>query len=206
MPNGFRSAGKITRNPLCGLCERVCIDVKRIYDGCVFRDPSDNFEISLSDFTPGGTVPPYTFTQVRSNGEPVALGGLTVSAGTDERMRVTYTATIPVTVAFTDSAGVSGTAKGAVSIGRDVLLKIPDDPFVPYVIEAAANLLGNIGSFTQNDAVRVTACVVLVTRVVVRDEILVPSYGKCEYPQCREFSEAGICPGLNGVPTFTGED
>jgi hypothetical protein len=202
MPNGFKYAGKITCNPLYGLCERVCIDVKRIYDGCVFRDPSDTFTLTLTNFSPAGTTPPYTFVQVRSNGEPVTLSNLTVTAGTDERMRVTYVANIPVTVAFTDSAGVSGTATSVISLNRDILLKVPSDPFVPYAIEAAANVLGNIGTFISDNVVRVTCCVVLVTRVVVRDEILVPSYGECEYPQCREFSDSGICPGLSEVPSF----
>ena len=37
-----KAAGRITGNPMCGLCERVCIEAKKIFDGCGLYGRNDN--------------------------------------------------------------------------------------------------------------------------------------------------------------------
>ena len=54
-----KAAGRIYGNPLCGLCERVCIEVKKVFDGCITRIGNIPYTVALSNFTPG-TVQPYT--------------------------------------------------------------------------------------------------------------------------------------------------
>ena len=108
MANNTKAAGRITGSPLCGLCERVCIEAKKISDGCIGRFGNVTFTVALSDFT-GGMTTPYTFERAVSSGA-TTLENLTVTAIRGNRSRVAFDSFIPITVYYTDAAGVAGTA------------------------------------------------------------------------------------------------
>ena len=181
-------AGKINGNALCGLNERACIQTKKIHDGCIARFAGVELNIPLTDFTPG-TVAPYSFVQVYSSGETsVTSTAITPICGS--KSRVTLSASVPVTVTYTDANGSLGTASGAVTVSRDIVLNLPTDSVVPYNIESTLSISSRFGSFSDdNTAVSVTACVIQVVRVATVVEILVPTYGYCEYPSCQEYGE-----------------
>lgn len=195
-----KAAGRIYGNPLCGLCERVCIEVKKVFDGCITRIGNIPYTIALSNFTPG-TVQPYTYVTSRSSGASV-VSDLVVISLQGRRTRLRFNVTTPVTVYYTDSLGASGSATGNLVIKRDIVLSVPEDSVVPYYIEAATSVTGNIGTFNPDGtSVTVTPCIVQIVRVVANVEILVPSYGYCEYPEVEEFNEES-CEGVFGLPVF----
>ena len=102
MANNTKAAGRITGSPLCGLCERVCIEAKKISDGCIGRFGNVTFTVTLSDFT-GGMTTPYTFERAVSSGA-TTLENLTVTAIRGNRSRVAFDSFIPITVYYTDAA------------------------------------------------------------------------------------------------------
>lgn len=200
MANNTKASGRIIGNPLCGLCERVCIEAKKIFDGCIGRFGNVTFTVALSDFT-GGTTTPYTFERALSSGA-TTLNNLTVTTIRDNRSRVAFDSVIPITVYYTDAAGVAGTATGTVTFSRDMVLSVPSDSVVPYSIEATTALSSNIGSFSSDNAsVTITCCIIQIVRVVTTVELLVPSYGYCEYPSCENYADE-VCEGVFARPVF----
>ncbi len=192
-----KAAGRINGNPLCGLCERVCIQTKKIMDGCIARFSNVDFTVGLPPIVQPA---PYTFVEMRASGSSTVTD-LTVTPLDDERARLNFTATVPVTVYFTDASGNNVSVNSTVRVNRDIVLAVPREELIPYAIEVSTNLLSRVGSFSgDNGSVVVTACVVQVVRVVRLVEILVPSYGACEYPACEEYRDE--CDFLFDNPNF----
>ena len=65
MANTLR-AGRITGDPAAGLCERMCIEVKRVFDGCRESVSNQNFTLELNGIPPQA-VPPLTFIRDRKS-------------------------------------------------------------------------------------------------------------------------------------------
>ncbi len=200
MPKNYKRAGRITGNPLCGLCERVCIQTKRVLDGCVYRRSNVEFSVTLSAVSPS-LIPPYTFSKIRSMGISV-VQNLVLSTLLDGKTRVQASIVVPVTVTFTDASGTVGTGQGEVTIDRDVVLSLPNQSLVPYAIETSTVIEGSIGTFVASGTgVIASACVLQIVRATAVVELLVPSYGYCEYPDCEDFGDRE-CRSLFGRPIF----
>lgn len=200
MSQNFKRAGKITGSPLCGLCDRVCIQTKRVLDGCVYRRSNVELNITLSSVSPSLT-PPYTFSSVRSVGISV-VQNLILTTLPDGKTRVQTTIAVPVTVTFTDESGQTGTGQGEVTFNRDVVLSIPRQSLLPYEIEPSTVIEGSIGAFVGGGVgVVASACVLQIIRATATVEILVPSYGYCEYPDCEEYGDRA-CRTLFARPIF----
>lgn len=194
-----KSAGRIHGNPLIGMCERACIEVKKIFDGCLTRMSDAPFTLRAEGFT-AGTVPPYAFVSAVSSGAS-RVNDLAVSPGSGTRSRLTFTVTTPVTLSYIDAAGAAGSASGSVILNRDLELTLPTDSVFPYSVEAATSLSGRMGAFgTDNTTVSFNACVIQIVRVAATVELLVPTYGYCEYPVCTDTE--GRCPGVFSLPLF----
>ena len=192
-----KAAGKIKGNPLCGLCERVCIQTKKIMDGCIARFSNVDFIVNIPPIT---ATQPYTFVEMRASGIS-SVTNLTVTPLSGTKARLNFTATVPVTVYFTDALGNDDSVNSTVSVNRDIVLSVPQDELVPYSIEVSTNLISRLGSFSgDNTSVAVSACVVQIVRVVRPVEILVPSYGACEYPVCEDYRDE--CEALLENPSF----
>lgn len=194
-----RKAGPICGNPLNGLCERVCIEVKKVFDGCMSRFADLSFSAELTNFTPG-TVAPFTFISARSTGTST-INNLTLTPVDNRRNRAEMDISFPVTVYYTDANGVAGTATTTITLHRDILLTLPADSVVPYTIEAITNLVSTIGSFTSPTTVTFQCCILQIVKVTVIVDILVPTYGYCEYPDCTEYA-GEVCENLFNTPLF----
>lgn len=194
-----KKVGRITGNPLDGLCERMCIEVRQVFDACLTRRDNASFTLTLTDFTPG-TTPPFTYVGLVNYDEP-RITNLTVdSAAGEARSRVTFDLNIPVSVNYTDSEGRSGVARSVMTLSRDLLLRLPSESLAPYQIEAVAAVRSSIGSFISEDTVNFVYCIIDIIKVIVNVDILVPTYGYPVYPGCRECGQA--CPGILNLPLF----
>ena len=194
-----KRAGAICGNPLNGLRERVCIEVNKVFDGCITRFTDLTYSATLTDFTPD-TTPPYTFVSARSSGDST-ISSIVTTPIDSRRSRVEMTVTIPITVSYTDANGREGTATSSVTVNRDIVLKLPSDSISPYSVKAVSNLVSTTGTFTDDDTISFRACIVQIVKVVVPVDILVPSYGYAEYPSCVEY-EGEVCEGLFNAPIF----
>lgn len=192
-------AGRITGNPLNGLCERVCIEVPVVFDGCVSRDQSLSVQLILTNITPG-MVYPFTYISAVSYGV-ATLENQVVTSLDNNRIRIVGDVVIPVIVTFTDATGRTGTGRSSVALRKDIILRTPTRSLVPYRISVTANLASQIGNFINETTVNILCCVVCVIKIVVDADIVIPAYGYSVYPSCEDGSE-DLCAALMNLPLF----
>lgn len=192
-----QKAGSIRGNALCGLNERICINVRKIFDGCITRYSDRTFTLTFDGELEG--IAPFTYVETRSSG-PSVVENLVVTPIEGNRNRIQMDVVTPVTVTYTDANGDTFTATTTVTIPRDIILNLPENSLSSYVIEVTTNLASTIGAF-DGETLTITACVVQIIRVLINVDILIPSYGYCEYPSCEEYSDE-ICRELFNLPIF----
>ena len=207
--------GTITGNALDGLQEKVCVQVKRVYDSCLQQEQQDDkivtitsyaqVENSCSDATETTTptsapVPPITFESCRSTTTEGVIRNLSVDRLCDRPCfaRVRATIDVPIDILFVDSRCVEYIGKGVVSVDRDVLLSIPDESIVPYTLESMVSAICVSGQYLGDNRFKMTVCVTIILKVLANVEILIPSYGFCPIPPCEEFAE-NVCDAFQAT-------
>lgn len=194
--------GVMSGNPLNGICEKACIQVDKVLDACMRQIQEANVQVSLENQNPQNPATPLTYVGAVTNGDTV-ISNLTVERLADKPnfARVSFDAQVPLIVTYTDANGVTGTGTSSISIPNDVILFIPQPSLIPYRIEVFGALSSPIGSYVSDSTFQISACVTLITRVLVQSEILVPSYGYCTPPPAQEFTQE-ICSGVFELPIF----
>ncbi len=198
MANTLR-AGRITGNPATGLCERICIEVNRVFDGCRQSANGVNYVLELNGIPPQA-VEPFTFNNAVSNGNS-ELDSVVQTPLSGNRVRLEATVTIPVLVTFTDVHGNAFTATSTLRIHQNVVLNVPERAIVPYDFKVFAIFASGIGNFISSDAVSVNGCYTLIIKVIVPVDVLVPIYGYAVYPECTD-DEGNVCNILGALPLF----
>ena len=215
--------GTITGSALDGLQEKVCVQVKRVYDSCLQQEQLDDKVITITSYaqvapscqcnccdnttetvTPtSAPVPPITFESCRSNTTQGIIRNLTVERLCDRPCyaRVRAAIDVPIDILFVDSRCVEYIGKGVVTVNKDVLLSIPDESIVPYSLESMVSAICVSGTYIGNNQFRMTVCVTVVLKVLADVEILIPSYGFCTHPPCEEFAE-NVCDEFFSLPLF----
>ena len=194
--------GAMTGNPLNGICEKACIQVDKVLDAGLRQIQETNIQVTLTNQTPANPTLPLTFVSAVTNGE-TTVNNLVVERLTEKPnfARVSFDAVVPVILSYTDANGVAGTGETTITIPNDVILFIPQPSIVPYRIEAFGAMSSPTGTWVSDNVFSISACVTLITRVVVQAEILVPSYGYCSPPPAQEFSQE-VCSGVFELPIF----
>ena len=200
---------------LSGLNERVCIQVQRVYDSCLYQEQLSNQRVTLVSY---GLVPcggneqndactqpvmPITFESCRSTTTEGTIRNLSVERLCDRPCfaRVRCQIDVPIDILFTDANSREYIGRGVVTIDRDVLLSIPDESIVPYTIEAMVSAICVSGTYVGNNIFELEVCVTAILKVLAKVEILVPSYGFCEVPPCEEFADS-VCDEFFSLPLF----
>jgi len=198
-----RMPGPIVGNAANGLCEKVCIEVKKVFDACIKQETLSDQLITLSGTTPADVQQPFTFVSARSSSSLGTISDLTVTptAETPGCSRVQCSVEIPLSVSFTDANGTSAVGTSTLSLTRDVLLRVPEPSVIPYEIVAVVNAVSAEGTYVSDGQFSITLCVTVILKVVMDVELLVPSYGYCYIPPCQEYQEE-ICEGFFDLPLF----
>jgi len=202
--------GSIAGDCTSGLNEKLCVQVKKVYDSCLQQTQLDNYKITVQslaalcpcDVKPTIT-PPITFESCRSSSITGNVSNLTIDRLCDRPnfARVRADVEIPVDILFVDSNCVEGIARGAVTVHRDVLLFIPEESIVPFCIDTLVSAICVSGKYIGNDQFEVTICVTIILKVLAEVEILIPSYGFCPIPPCEEFAE-NVCDEFFSLPIY----
>ncbi len=200
-----RSPGPISGNPLNGLCEKVCIQVKKVFDACLKQGQEDNVIIQLTDNVPSSPVYPLTFVSAKSTSTTATLSGVTIDRLPDRPSfaRVQASVGIPVEVVYTDANGVEGVGKGVATFSEDVVLFVPEPSVIPYSLDAVVSLVAPEGTYVPDNTFSVTACTTIILKIVMDAELLVPSYGYTVIPPCNEYSQE-VCSGFFELPLYPG--
>ena len=193
-----RSPSQITGNPLNGLCEKVCIQAKKVFDACIKQTQEEGVVLTLTDFTPENPTYPLTFVSAKSTTTRATITSLQVDRLTDRPnfARVQVTMTVPMEVIYTDANGVQGSATSSTTLTSDVILFVPEPSIIPYYVEAPEGVFdATTNSFT------VSCCVTVILKIVMEVELLVPSYGYATIPPCQEYTQE-VCSGFFELPLF----
>ena len=195
--------GQITGNPLNGLCEKVCIEVKKVFDACMQQSQLNGVVLNISGLTPASPTYPLTFVSAKSSVSKGTISNLVVEPLTEREnaARVKADITIPVSVAYTDANGVEGVATSSVTITKDVILNVPAASIMPYSVEAVVSLVSTQGAYTGENQFTVDCCVSIILKIVMEVELLVPSYGYAQIPPCQEYTQE-VCAGFFELPMY----
>ena len=198
-----RCPGQINGNPLNGLCEKVCVQVKKVFDACMQQSQLNDIVLNITNLTPDNPTYPLTFISAKSTTSRGVISNLLVEplAERPNSARVKADVTIPVSVAYTDANGVEGAATATVTVTKDVILNIPSASIMPYDVEAVVSLVSTIGSYTALNEFTIDACVSIVLKVVMDVELLIPSYGYAAIPPCQEYTQE-VCAGFFELPMY----
>ena len=198
-----RCPGQINGNPLNGLCEKVCVQVKKVFDACMQQTQFNDIVLTLTNFTPPSPTYPLTFVSARSTVSQGTISNLLIEPLPERQgsARVKADITIPISVAYTDANGVEGVATSTTTITKDVILNIPSASIMPYNVEAVVSLVSTQGTYTGAGVFTIGACVSIILKIVSEVELLIPAYGYAAIPPCQEYTQE-VCAGFFELPMF----
>ncbi len=197
--------GPINGNPINGLCEKACVQVKKVFDACMKQSQEDGLVVTLSSNTPANPTYPLTFVSAKSTSTTGAIQSLQIDRLADRptMARVQITVGIPVEVIYTDANGVDGKGTGTVTVSQDVIMFVPEPSIIPYTVEAVVSLVSPEGVYTGNNTFTFTACITIILKMVMEVELLIPTYGYAVIPPCNEYTQE-VCSGFFELPLFPG--
>ncbi len=195
--------GPITGNPLQGLCEKACIQTRKVFDACMKQIQLDGTTLELTGQVPENPQVPLTFVSCSTLTNDVTIQNLVVDRFEDKPCfaRVSGTVNVPIVVNYTDNNGVAGSGTGTITIPIDVVLYVPQPSIIPYQVTAFANAICSGGRFVEGSTFVIDPCLTLIIRVVVDAELLIPTYGYCQIPPCQDFTQ-DVCSGYFDLPLY----
>lgn len=198
-----RMPGPINGNPANGLCERVCIQVPKVFDACIKQETLTQQILTLTSTTPPNVTVPFTFISARSTTSQGTINNLILTplSDRDGATRIQADVSIPMQILFTDANNATAVGATTLIVPRDLVLNIPQASVIPYRIEAVVNAVSTVGTYIADATFSLTICVSIIIKVVTDVELLVPSYGYCFIPPCQEFQQE-VCEGFFDLPLF----
>jgi hypothetical protein len=197
--------GQVGGEGVQGVTERVCIQVKKVYDACMQQEQVDDVRITLCDIQPCFETPvaPLEFVSCRSKGIKGKIRDLCIQRLPERQRfaRVRANVDIPIDVVFTDSAGREFTGNACITVRKDVVLFVPCDSIVPFEIDNLVSAICATGDFISGFMFDITICITVILKVVAEVNLLVPAFGFCSVPPCEEFAE-NVCDEFFGLPIF----
>ncbi len=195
--------GQITGNPLNGLCEKVCVQAKKVFDACMQQTQLTNVVLDITNLTPANPTYPLTFISAKSTTSQGVISNLVIDPLSERpnSARVRADVIIPVSVAYTDANGVEGAATATLTVTKDVILNIPSASIMPYTVEAVVSLVSTQGSYTGENVFTIDACVSIILKIVMEVELLIPSYGYAAIPPCQDYTQE-VCAGFFELPMY----
>ena len=198
-----RCPGQISGNPLNGLCEKVCVQVKKVFDACMQQSQYTDLVLNVVNPTPSNPTYPLTFISAKSTVSQGVISNLLIEPLSERPncARVRADVTIPVSVAYTDANGVEGVGTSSVTVTKDVILNIPSASIMPYSVEAVVSLVSTQGTYTGQNQFTIDACLSIILKIVMDVELLIPAYGYCAIPPCQDYTQE-VCAGFFELPMY----
>lgn len=196
--------GTVNGNPLNGLCEKVCIQTKKIFDACIKQVQIENYALPSGTFEPATRTLPLNFISARSTGVSPTITNVNVERLADKQgcARVQATISIPIEVVYTDANGAEGVMSTTITLNEDVLLYVPAPSIMPFTIEAQASAVAAEGSFDEGSSTfTINVCITAILKVAIDVELLIPSYGYCAIPPAQDYSRE-VCAGFFELPLY----
>ncbi len=199
----FCNSNSFGSNSPHGVCEKVCLQVKKVFDACMSQTSIENQEITIVEFSTGTPNTPLTFVSATSTSSVGVIKSYTFTSLAEKPgfSRVQATIQIPVEVSFIDAKNVAGKGTGYYTVQKDVVMCMPESSVVPVELASTVNLASTTGTYVSGNKFSINACVTVVLKLEAEVDILVPSYGYCKIPLCQDYTEE-VCAGVFDLPLF----
>ncbi|MGN1162749.1 MAG: hypothetical protein ACI4T2_02400 [Christensenellales bacterium] len=184
------------------ICEKVLIETTKVFDECLSQTQEIGLPLVITSYSPANPTFPLTFISAQATGSGVVVSDVVIDRIADRPnfANVTATVTVPTTVTYRDANGVVGTGTSSVTVTKSAILFVPQPSITPIEVTAMAALVSTSGVFSEDNTFTINACLYIVLKIVGVVDILVPSYGYPQIPECQEISTP--CPGLNNISFF----
>lgn len=180
-----------------GICCRMVIETKRVFDGCAFADENITLNLTTTDAIPVGAQ----FESARVTGSEFV--GYTVERGEGGCSHICGEIVTVFAVTYS-YGGALTTVRAVYRETKSVLLRLPPSAsLIPYDIEVRAHFTLGSGAIIGGNAVSVTGCFLQVIKVTADVDILIPTYGYCKYPPCTGCTCRGDLAAM--FPSFNDE-
>ncbi len=200
--NAPQCPGTVSPDSSCRFTERVCIQVKKVYDACMQQEQLDNVRVELHIICPSNPVPPFSFVSCRSTGFHGDLRAVRVDRLADSTLsRVRALVDIPIEVLFTDANDNEFVGQTCVTVAKDVVMFVPDESVIPYFIDNIVSAICVSGVHCECNRFVITVCVTVILKVVAEVDLLIPAFGFCNIPPCEQFAE-NVCDEFFSLPIF----
>lgn len=199
--NSFRPGNLSGNNN--GICERVCLEVKKVFDACMCQLSETGLRIPLSNFSPSNPAFPLTYISTQNQGHDCLVSDVTIDRLTDRPnfANVSCMINVPVVTHCRDANGTDETAEGMVTVPFNGLLFVPQPSLTPIEIESFSRFT-SVGGTMENTTAIVNGCLHVNIKVVALVDVLVPSYGYPVIPPCHAATPTSMCHGLFDLPLF----
>ncbi|MDD4797191.1 MAG: hypothetical protein PHO66_05440 [Eubacteriales bacterium] len=185
-------------------CERICVQVKRVYDACLEQTQTDRI-VTVTNITPSNPVPvaPLTLVSCRSTSVTGEVHDLMIDRLPDRPQfaRVRCCIRIPIEVVFTDGTNREYVGQAYIIVKKDVVLCVPDNSLVPFDLQTIVNAICVTGYHVRNWEFNISVCISIILKIVADVDILLPSYGFCPIPPCESFAES-VCDEFFNLPLY----
>ena len=78
---------QITGNALNGLCEKVCIQTKKVFDACIKQTQEDGIVLTPIEFNPANPTYPLTFLSAKSTTTKATVTSVQIDRLSDRKRR-----------------------------------------------------------------------------------------------------------------------
>lgn len=186
----------------CGPCEKICVELKRVFDACMKQGTLENVLVTITDLDPESPEDPLTFDSAYSTGT-TTLENLVITPieGRPCHARARADAKIALRVNYTDANCCKGYGTTDVTVPIDVVLAVPQASILPYDITAICGLVAPTGAYESDDTFKITICYTLIMKVTMDVELVVPTYGYCSIPHCQDYNEE-VCTDFFELPLY----
>ena len=187
--------------------ERVCIQVKKVFDACLNQATAENTSIVCTQVLPPSFTTPLQFVSGKSTSCVGRVTNLTVERLPEKQNfgRVQCDVEIPVEVCFIDYHCIECRGEGSIVVHEDVVMYLPDAAIMPYEVDASVSTVCPNGTYSGmnqgNPEFNVIACITVILKITMPVELLIPAYGYAEIPPCQEYAQE-ICESFFELPLF----
>lgn len=185
-------------------CERICVEVKKVFDACVQQVSLENVQLLASNYDPPAPAMPLTYVSAAIiQNEAHTVTDVQVERIPDRPnfAYITGICNIPVLISYTDANAVPGTATSVLSVPFSATLFVPQSALTPVNVECFASFAATNGSYLGNNLFQISFCVTIIIKIVGIVDVLIPSYGYCPIPEAQGTSQ-DVCSGFFNSPIF----
>lgn len=186
------------------IAEKVCVEVKKVYDAGLQQEQLDNVVITLTKVKPAVTfTPPLTFVSCRTTSVEGTIRNLTITPieNRPNFARVRTDVDILIEVIFTDADGTQGSGLATITVHKDIILFMPPASVIPPQVESIVNAVCVSGCYMGDFRFSISVCITVILKVVAEVELLIPAFGFCKIPPAEEYAE-NICEEIFKLPLY----